>query len=555
MYPPAHLLRALEEPDQELNARLRAVYGHAPEVLRERTRLIRRVLQAFAERYGAGRPVRLFRAPARLNLRGMHVDTHGGYLNLMTHQREVVVAAAVREDARCHAESIIPGVPPADFPLDDWLGAPEFDRDWLEFIRAPDVRKRCATEPEGWLRYIRGAALSAQHAHADTPFLGIDAAAGSDIPIGAALSSSHALCLAFLLAVLGWNGRELDTERRILAVRNAEWYAGARTGTSDQGAMILGGRNTLVNVALLAEQLDTSGARYLAMPEDLAVLVINSYTERSLSGKQLAAYTRNRFAYSMALEILRQEMRRMGGYDDAAVARVDRLARVTPEALGGLDRLYALLQRVPEALALDALRQRYALPELDTAWERYFGGVPEEDHPQTIGLRGPLLFGIAESERARLFLTAIEAGHYRRAGLLMRVGHDGDRVAWGGAGEPCVTPDDAALAKWRAEQRPLELCPGDYGASSPVLDALVDTAIAAGALGASLTGGGIAGAVLALCARKDAPAVADAVRKLLATPGYAELAHREAPLNSAELDQAVVVNHAPASAGELRLLD
>ena len=158
----ARLLRALKEPGPQVTARLHDVYGDDADVVRARIELTRRVLEAFAARHGPERPVRLFRAPARINLRGMHVDTHGGYLNLMTHQREVVIAAAPRDDGRCRAENIAHGVEPVEFAVDDWLGTPEFARDWLAFIDTPRVRRSVAEESPGWMRYIRGAALSAQ---------------------------------------------------------------------------------------------------------------------------------------------------------------------------------------------------------------------------------------------------------------------------------------------------------------------------------------------------------------------------------------------------------
>ena len=84
-------LRFWEHPEQ--HASLCAVYSADAALLQERAALARQTLQTFAERFGDC-PVRLFRAPGRINLRGMHVDTHGGYLNLMTHQREVLLAAA-----------------------------------------------------------------------------------------------------------------------------------------------------------------------------------------------------------------------------------------------------------------------------------------------------------------------------------------------------------------------------------------------------------------------------------------------------------------------------
>lgn len=333
-------------------------------------------------------------------------------------------------------------------------------------------------------------------------------------------------------------------------MRDAEWFTGARTGASDQGAMILGRRGALVNLAMLAEDLDTSAAQYLVLPDELRVLIINSYTQRSLSGAQLAAYTRNRFAYSMALEILRQELRAMG-HRDTQTARLDRLSRITPEALGGSRALYKVLLRIPDELTPDEMRKRFDLPDFDQAYERYFGGVPPEHRPNTIGLRGPLIFGLAESERARAFLPALERGDFALAGRLMTIGHNGDRIV-----NPDGTPfnrslPDTEIQRLTRTNTPILECPGDYGASSPVLDTLVDTAISAGALGASLTGAGIAGAVLALCHREDADKIAESIRHRIAAQDYTTLSKRSCPLSEEELTDAVMVNHAPESAGEL----
>src|SRR5690606_31709863 len=108
-----------------------------------------------------------------------------------------------------------------------------------------------------------------------------------DIPEGAALSSSAALCVAGVSAVLACNGLALDPAALILAARDAEWYAGSRCGVSDQAAMVLGGPGEMVNVALYAARLSVAGARRIAFPGDLAVLVVNSHTRRSISGDQM----------------------------------------------------------------------------------------------------------------------------------------------------------------------------------------------------------------------------------------------------------------------------
>ena len=70
-------LRALTPPDGTVARALDAVYGAG--AWDDRVRLWRDVIKRYLDTFG-DEPVRLVRCPSRINLRGMHVDTHGGYL-------------------------------------------------------------------------------------------------------------------------------------------------------------------------------------------------------------------------------------------------------------------------------------------------------------------------------------------------------------------------------------------------------------------------------------------------------------------------------------------
>jgi galactokinase len=544
----------LERPGGAVRRALCEIYGNDATVTDERLALIRRVLIRFIERFG-DRPVRVFRCPGRINLRGMHVDTHGGYLNLMTHQREVAVAAASETDGAVTFVNVDPAFEPVAFSLGAAISHPAFRDPWLSYIMHADVRTVVEAQRGHWGNYIKGCFLALQHRFPRERVCGMSAVLGADVPRGAALSSSAALCVAVTAAALACSSLTLDTDNWILAARDAEWFTGSRCGLSDQAATILGGRDQLVNVVLYPARLDTASARRLRFPKELRVLVVNSYTERSLSGAALVDYTRNRFAYSLAMEILRQEMRAQGVPDDI-VGKTDRLAHLTPEILapiGGTQGLLGLLRCIPEIIFIADLRQRYDLPNLDEAYEQCFGAVPTELRPTTIHLRGPLLFGIAESERARMFIEALGHGDYAGAGQLMTSGHDGDRVVCADGGPYRYDVSDEALSALMRADTPIARCPGVYRASTPVLDLLVDTALNAGALGASLTGAGMAGTVLALCRAEQAGPVARTVRSRMAAPDYSVLARRADALTPEQLAQAVVVNTATASAGELAL--
>lgn len=539
-------LAALDAWPTALRQQWRGIHGGDDALLESRRRLARAVLRAFLARFG-DRPVVAVRCPGRVNLRGMHVDTHGGYLNLLTHHREMIVAASANADGRCAVANIEPRFHEAAFDLSQTPGnggAADWSA-WMAQAAARGARGQ-------WSGYVEGAVRRARCAFPDGAFAGIDAMVGGDLPRGAALSSSHALATATLCAALAANNRALPPMDLLLAVRDTEWFTGARTGTSDQGAMILGRPGRLLHVALFPEDLADAAPRHVRFPDDLAVLVVNSGTRRNLSGADRARYTRNRVAYTLALTVLREAMRE-AGLPPALVEGTDRLARVTPERLGGVEALYNLIAKIPEHCPLDALLACHALPAETAARVEALAGEAGLGAVEPLPLRGPLLFGIAESERARGFAAALERGDYDTLGRWMRLGHDGDRVA-APDGAPYAAPcGDRALRAWAAARRPVTECPGAYGASSPALDALVDAAHAAGALGACLTGAGIAGSIVALCRAAEADAVAEALRARLAAPDFAAVAGLPGPPSSREIAGAVVRNHAPAAVGPLPL--
>jgi galactokinase len=545
---PSAWLDALAASDAPVRLGLDVLYGDRDLVEERRQRIGAAI--AHYQKYFGDEPIRLFRAPGRINLRGMHVDTHGGWLNLMAHQREVLIVAGPSHDGHSHVCNTNSTFAPLVIPCD---ALPLFaGRDWPDFIATPEIQARVALAPGHWRNYIEGAWLRARHAFPAHHLGGLQLVVDSNLPQGAALSSSAALCVALLHAWLGWHDLELDNDALILAAQDAEWYTGSRCGTCDQAAIVLARPNAIIHTALDPKAFTTANARALSLPEALRVLVINSFTARSISGAEKITYTTNRFAYSMAMEIFQQALSE-AGYPQTTVARCGRLANITPEALGGNAALYNVLKQVPEHLDLNELRRRYVLPDLDREYARYFGDLAAEQQPTAIGLRGPLLFGIAESERARHFALAIETGDFARAGQLMTIGHDGDRRVDRHGNPIHQRADRAWLDECAARDFPIENCPGVYGASSPALDYLVDAALSGGALGASLTGAGIAGTVLALCRTEDAAPVASHVRSVMAGETYQQRARLHRPLDADRLDEAVVENRACFGAGEIGL--
>ncbi|MBI2422347.1 MAG: hypothetical protein HYV27_05910 [Candidatus Hydrogenedentes bacterium] len=541
------LARMLSHPSPDLLATLAPIYGANPAITAARIRLLLEAAEAFHAAFG-DQPVRLFRAPGRINLRGMHVDTHGGYLNLMTHQREVVLIAATTDDGRCHFLNTDPQHSPVTldlFALDD---RPDFAGTWARFIESEEARVLRASATTDWAPYVQGAAYRVRHGEKDRHLRGLRAVVASDLPEGSALSSSAALCSVIQLALARCNGLDYSCEAHIRLARDGEWFTGARTGLADQSAMWLGAADTLQQLAIRGDDIGTATMRTLTWPEDLSLLVVQSFTQRSLSGAQLLDYTSNRFAYSMAMAVMQIALQRISGDAPLPFHYLSDWPAIAPCLEGGV---YELLREIPVEASLDSLRNDYSIPGIDEAYQRYFGQAPQELRPRSVPLRGPLLFGLAESERARAFLGRLAERNYDRAAALMNAGHDGDRVRMPD-GTPCVHDvSDAALRAWSRASQPLALCPGAYGASSPILDALVDTARAAGAIGASLTGAGIAGSILVLCARDTVPAVRNALAVLLLSPRYEALTGHAPPEPDAVQADAILENCATSGAGEI----
>lgn len=505
------LLMCLEKPGDSERQVLRAIYGAG---FQERLPVWREALHAFLGRFGDC-DVRLFRAPGRINLRGMHVDTHGGYLNLMSHQREVLlVAAPVRAAAFTIAN--------AD---------PRYD----EVACCAGLEHACSTE--GWAGYLHGC-LDVAEANLREFAQGFNGVVAGDLPAEAGLSSSAALCASVLYAMTAVNHQLLAATEFIAGCRDAEWRAGARTGLSDPAAIALAGVGEVVHGVIGADRPDVAAMERYTLSEELSVVLADSGTRRALSGADAGRYAGNRFAYSVAMDLL-QHLWPVKGNGLHAIASV-----LAPHENG---RFYRELSQVPETLSLEDLRTHFPLPSWDAAWERYMAPLEKEALPKEVALRGPLIFGLAETARAQQFAAKMIEGDYSEAGRLMTLGHAGDRVTNGGIGRV----GDAQLAAWAEAGQPLWLCPGAFSASTPALDMLVDAAVGSGALGASLTGAGYGGHIVALCRRDGAGAVVDALKRALQCEAYAGVAGRA--FEPAEAERAVAINRAVSRAGELVL--
>ena len=132
--PAGEWIRILETNSSSLRQTLTQIYGSDQELLDERRSTFLRVLEEFVRRYDLERPVVLTRAPGRINLMGRHVDHRGGYVNVMAISREIVLAAAARDDdlvslTNLHSDEF----PERQFHIGSLLQTADWC-DWMDFI-------------------------------------------------------------------------------------------------------------------------------------------------------------------------------------------------------------------------------------------------------------------------------------------------------------------------------------------------------------------------------------------------------------------------------------
>jgi galactokinase len=208
-----------------------------------------RATAAFADRYDA-RPDGLWAAPGRVNLIGEHTDYNEGFV-LPFALPERVVAAVARADQ-------------------GWTVCSDFAADAVSFGETEASTPGAVGD---WAGYVAGVVWALRDAGFDVPPARI--ALASDVPVGAGLSSSHAMECAVLTALSDLGGLDLPVDRRPQLVQRTEnIYVGAPTGIMDQSASI---RCTAGNALFLdCRSLEVQQIPFDVAAAGLAVLVLNS---------------------------------------------------------------------------------------------------------------------------------------------------------------------------------------------------------------------------------------------------------------------------------------
>ncbi len=246
-------------------------------------------------------------APGRVNMLGEHVDYNDGVVLPAAIDRSVRVAAQPRSDRQVYLTAL------------DLNESASFDLDHL-------AEKRTLTGKPlpAWARYPAGVAWALQEQ--GYAVNGVDAVFTSDVPIGAGLSSSAAVEVAFAALwrqLGGWDASAMTLARLSQAAENR--YVGVNCGLMDQFASAHG-----VEGHCLYFDTRSLDWKPVLLPAGTVIIIANSLVKRSLAE---SAYNERRAACETAVELLKPHLPGIRALRDVSTEDFARLSYLLPEVI------------------------------------------------------------------------------------------------------------------------------------------------------------------------------------------------------------------------------
>jgi galactokinase len=418
-----------------------------------------RLLASFSHAFPEAGDVFMLRAPGRVNLIGEHTDYNGLPVLPMAIDRDIMLAVAPRADGVvCIANT-----------------------DARFAFRQFAIAEKIAPYPTGdWGNYAKAAVESLRDMFSDRPdncLKGFNAVVDGNIPIAGGLSSSSALVVVFALAALAAGGEDMDRHRLAEALARGEQYVGTRGGGMDQTICLLAGEGNALKIEFFPVRTE-----HMRLPSTHAFVVCHSTVAAPKTSTARAAYNRRAAESRIAAAMLD---RMLAGTRGVCRGTVTRIGDLYSEAL-------ALSEAEIDSIVEQSFRKdEYSLREVALALDmdeesvcRAYGDVCDANRDGKSGslmLRRRCRHILSEGRRVRRAAKALQAGRAEEFGALMYESH--------------------------------ESCARDYEVSIPALDALVEIARDAGAVGSRLTGAGFGGCTVSLVANGDVAGFIEAVEK------------------------------------------
>ncbi|WP_138443277.1 galactokinase [Sinomonas susongensis] len=371
---------------------------------------VERVTAAFRDAFG-GEADGVWTAPGRVNLIGEHTDYNEGFVLPFAIDLAARVALRVRDDGAMRLVSTAEA------------------ESGTSQLSVQGLRPEHAS---GWSVYPAGVVWAFKERGIDVP--GFDLVLDSDVPLGAGLSSSHAIECAVATALNDLTAARLDAQQLVLATQRAEnAFVGAPTGIMDQSASLRGRSGHAVFLDCRDQSAEL--VPFDAASAGLVTLVIDTRVAHSHAD---GGYASRREACELGAEVLGVKALRDVSVEELDEARglmdemtFRRVRHVVTEDQRVLDTVAALRESGPGAIAsfLDAshasMRDDFEIScdELDTAVEasRAAGAIGARMTGGGFGGSAVALVPLAEEDRVRSAVLAAFAERGFRSPRLFTV--------------------------------------------------------------------------------------------------------------------------------------
>ena len=431
----------------------------------------------FLEHFG-DRPVRLLRAPARINILGEHVD-YVSYLPTCSlpfgsREHDMLMLYGPSEAGRVRGASTHADYAPFDFSLEDGppaAGGESYEADWLSYLFGGE------TPAPHWANYVKGSAFFARVKFGGRVARGFDFVVDSSIPPKGGASSSSALAVLAGAAIREVNGVAFEPGELAVDSAKAEWFVGTRGGSMDHLTICLARRSHAVRISY-GEQ----STRLLPLPPG-RLRWVTFFSHPADKGREIMLEYNERAAVSRLL----------------IPAVIEGWARAEPERHADWARAVGALRAGARDAAEEVESLLRGLPETVTLEE------VERDYGRAYAECVKAFPALAEGRRERPLRVRAYALHH--LGEIRRVSA-AERLLTSADADAALGDAEEASQLGRLLQESHESLRDLYGVSTPEVESLVRIILSDPCVyGARLMGGGFGGNVLALTAEEDLPAL------------------------------------------------
>ena len=441
---------------------------------------IRELFDKFIQAYGDKKTI-LTSAPGRLNLMGRHIDHRGGNTNVLTINRETLLAVSPRDDDIINIANVDNRYPSYSFSIDEYLNL-NLSRNWLQYIESNELKEDLQKNKGHWANYFKAAILRFQFEN-PLPLKGMDIMVSGNIPVAAGLSSSSSIVVATAEAIVALNSLNITDKEFIDLCGEGEWFVGSRGGAGDHAAMKCSKMGTITQLEFKPFKVGES----VAFSDNYAIIVADSCEQAKKSEGSKDIFNEKVATYEFALMYLKRNYSLYNFVEFRDIATVKPSSKI-------YEMIKSLKQKVTRA---DILRD---LPEYK---DKILSLFETHKEPKSYDLRGVTLYGVSECMRAKSFIRLLSNNDYPSVGKTMKLSHDGDRLTG-------LVVSDQYLDELIKSNTDIECVSGAYACSTPKIDYMCDILNATdGVIGSQLIGAGLGGCVIAIVDKTKSEAIID----------------------------------------------